>query len=89
MKAFRAHRVKIRKAMTDRAEELIGMKLEKIFTEHGHDPAAVLDQSITKGWADVFPLKGDDYGRGNRNGGGAGDRRSAMQRELDERMGHG
>jgi hypothetical protein len=89
MKAFRAHRVKIKAPMTDRAEELISGKLRKIFDEHGHDPVAVIDQSIVKGWRDVFPLKEDQYGGSNRNGSGARDNRTGLARELDERMGHG
>lgn len=89
MKAFRQHRVKIKAAMTDRAEQLIISKLGKIYDEHGHDPTAVLDQSIIKGWRDVFPLKDEQDDRGNRNGSRTGDKRSGLARELDERMGHG
>jgi hypothetical protein len=89
LKAFRAHRVKIRKPMTDRAEELLGMKLEAIQRDHGHDPAAVIDQSIINGWAGVFPLKEEDLNGGsNRNRAGTSDKRSGLARELDERMGH-
>lgn len=89
MKNFRAHRTRIRKPMTPRAEELIVMKLERIWTEHGHEPAAVLDQSIVKGWLDVFPLKGDQDDRGNRNGTGADngtDRRGGLARAIDRRL---
>lgn len=89
LKAFRAHRQRLRKPMTPRAEELIVITLERIHREHGHDPTAVLDQSIMHGWTGVFPLKDEQNGRGNRNGSGAGDKRSGLARELDERMGHG
>lgn len=89
MKAFREHRVKIKAPMTQRAEELMVGKLEDIHRQHGHDPTAVIEQSIMNGWRGVFPLKGDEDGRGNRNGSGAGDKRSGLARELDRRMGHG
>ncbi len=87
LKAFRAHRVKIRKAMTDRAEELIVMKLATIHAEHGHDPGKVIDQSITNGWAGVFPLKDEQNGTSNRNGTGADqDRRGGLARAIDRRL---
>jgi uncharacterized protein YdaU (DUF1376 family) len=86
---FRQHRTAMRKPMTSRAEQLIVMTLERIHREHGHDPTAVLDQSILRGWAGVFPLKEECNGRFNRNGSGAGDKRSGLARELDRRMGHG
>jgi hypothetical protein len=90
LKAFRAHRVKIHKPMTDRAEELLHIKLERFWTEHGHDPGAVIDQSIIKGWVDVFPLKEEQHGRDNRNGGGkTEDRRTGTQRAIDRQLGQG
>lgn len=52
---FEEHRNRLRKPMTDRARMLIVGKLEKI----GGNPAAVLDQSIRKGWQDVFPVQED------------------------------
>jgi hypothetical protein len=51
--AFEEHRRKLRKPMTDHARELIVKELDKL----GGDPNALLDQSIRKGWQDVFPLK--------------------------------
>jgi hypothetical protein len=73
LKAFREHRVKLKAPMTPRAEELMIGKLEAIFNDHGHDPAAVIDQSIAHGWKGVFPLKQEDHHNGstNRNGTGA------------------
>lgn len=88
-KHFRDHRNRIKKPMTPRAEQLIVMKLERIWTEHGHDPAAVMDQSIVKGWLDVFPLKDEQNGTGTRNGAGArdaGDRRGGLARAIDRRL---
>lgn len=83
MKALRAHRVKIKHPMTERAEELIIGKLEKIWVQHGHDPSAVIDQTIVEGWRGVFPLKDDDDG--NRRGAGrsrAPDRRDGFTRAV-------
>ncbi len=83
MKAWREHRVKIKHPMSKRAEELTVKALEKIWAEHGHDPADVIDQSIFKGWRGVFPLKDDDDG--NRRGAGrsrAPDRRDGFTRAI-------
>lgn len=52
-KAFEEHRNRLRKPMTERARHLIVREIEKI----GGDPNALLDQSIRKGWQDVFPIK--------------------------------
>jgi uncharacterized protein YdaU (DUF1376 family) len=54
--SFEETRKKARKPMTDRARELVIAELEKLRAV-GQDPAAVLSQSIRKGWLDVFPLK--------------------------------
>lgn len=61
---FRDHRRKLGAPMTARAEAGIIKKLETIHREHGHDPVAVIEQSILKGWRDVFPLKGESNGNG-------------------------
>lgn len=55
-KAFEDSRKKLRKPMTDRARSLVLAELEKL-RARGQDPAAVLSQSVRKGWLDVFPLK--------------------------------
>jgi hypothetical protein len=60
--AFVEMRKKIRKPMTERAEELIRRELRKLAAE-GHDPVEVLDQSIRNSWQDVYPLRKE-----NRNG---------------------
>lgn len=52
--AFEEHRQRLRKPMTDRARVLMLRELEKL---RPADPGAVLEQSIRKGWQDVFPLK--------------------------------
>jgi hypothetical protein len=92
MADFRSHRRKIRKPMTPRAEELVGMKLETIHREHGHDPTAVLNQSIMQGWVGVVPLRDEEQnGRGNRNGAGKGAGKSddGFAGAIDRRLGVG
>lgn len=54
--AFEDSRKKLRKPMTDRARSLVLAELEKLRAA-GHEPTAVLAQSVRKGWLDVFPLK--------------------------------
>ena len=51
--AFEEHRKKLRKPMTDRARDLILNECLKL----GQDPNDLLEQSIRKGWQDVFPIK--------------------------------
>lgn len=79
---------------TARAKQLVIGKLEKLKQE-GHDPAAVLQQSLERGWSGVFPLKGDYNGSnqitplqasggnggvaGEQNGNGFGGRKSQTQ----------
>lgn len=53
--AFEEHRNRLRKPMTDRARALIVGKIDKL----GQDPVELLEQSIRKGWQDVFPLRDD------------------------------
>lgn len=97
LKAFRDHRVKIKAPMTPRAEELMIGKLEGIYREHGHDPTAVIDQSILNGWRGVFPLKNEQEAhhdgstdrhrsgpRGAPNGSADG-----FSRAVDRRLGGG
>jgi hypothetical protein len=68
-------RKRSRVANTDRALALTVKRLGEL-REQGHDPAAVLDQSVQRGWRGVFPLKPDyDAGRG-----GNGARPSKLER---------
>jgi uncharacterized protein YdaU (DUF1376 family) len=53
--AFEEHRKALRKPMTDRARSLIVSKLERL----GGNPVEILEQSIRKGWQDVFPVRED------------------------------
>lgn len=57
---FISMRKKIKKPLTGRAMELVLKKLDK-FRQAGHDPTAVLQNSIINCWQDVYEP------RGNRN----------------------
>lgn len=48
-------RKKLRKPMTDGAMRLAVRELEKLRGQ-GHDPAAVLQQSVLRGWLGLFPV---------------------------------
>jgi hypothetical protein len=66
-KDFAEHRIELKKPMTDRAAGMMRNKLIEIAEETGHDPNAILRQSIMRGWLGVFPLKDDDR-NGKRSG---------------------
>ena len=51
---FKAHRKKIKAPMTEYAETLILMKLEKWRIESGSNPVDVINHSIEMGWRGVF-----------------------------------
>ena len=53
--AFKKHRSKLRKPMTERAEFLVMKKLDEARVEHGLDPNTLLDEAIEKGWLTVYP----------------------------------
>ena len=50
---------------TNRAKQLVIIKLHDLWIK-GHDPAAVLQQSIINGWTSVFEIKGDYSGNYNK-----------------------
>lgn len=62
--SYRQHRRALKSPMTDKAEELALRTLEGLMGQ-GHDPRAVIEQSIERSWKGLFPLK--DY-QGNGNG---------------------
>lgn len=62
---FLEMRKKIKKPPTERACQLLIKKLV-MFHNAGHDANAILDQSTTNGWQDLFEIK-ESY-RGNRSG---------------------
>lgn len=53
--AYVEMRKKIRRPMTERAKELAVLRLDKL-RQAGHDPEAVLDQSVFNSWQGLFPL---------------------------------
>ena len=68
-----------RKGWTHKARELSLAKLTKLRTQ-GHDPTAVIEQSIERGWTGLFEPKnetGVNHGHANRS---AGSRTSVVER---------
>jgi hypothetical protein len=55
---FKAHRKAAKSAMTPRAEALAIAELTKLRAE-GHDPTAVINQSISRGWKGLFAINGN------------------------------
>lgn len=51
--AFREHRQKLRKPMTEHAEKIIFGKLQKA-KDKGHDPHEMIETAIERGWQSVF-----------------------------------
>jgi hypothetical protein len=60
--AFVEMRKGIKSPMTAKAEELAIKKLDQL-RARGHDPTAVLEQSIRNGWKDLYEIKGDKNGK--------------------------
>ena len=58
-----------RNALTERAAKLIANKLERLAPGNDAMKAAILDQSVERGWQGVFPLKNDTQRRTARSGG--------------------
>lgn len=58
LKDFKTMRKKIRKPMTERAEELLLNKLNKLSNSE-EEQTAILNQSIMNSWQGIFPLKKD------------------------------
>lgn len=55
LKAFEEMRKRIKKPMTQRARELLLGNLKKLSSDEG-EQVKILEQSILKGWQDVYPL---------------------------------
>jgi hypothetical protein len=53
---YEVMRAKIKKPMTERSMELAIAKLDSL-RRQGHDPTAVLEQSIFNSWQGLFPVK--------------------------------
>lgn len=67
---------------TPRAVSLLLKEIEKL-RRKGNDPGAVLDQSTVKNWTDVYALKDNRNGSGNRNQ----DNRDGFTRAIDRSLG--
>ena len=65
-KDFKTMRSKTRKTMTERAEELLLDKLNKL-SNNEEEQIAILNQSIMNSWQGVFPLKGDYDGKSSQD----------------------
>jgi len=78
--AFEEMRTKIKKPMTDRARGNIVKKLEA-FKAKGHDPTAILDNSITGGWQNVYE---PEVNRGLQDGGSRGNGKRDFTAERGE-----
>ena len=68
---------------TPRAVELLLKKLTGL-RDDGGDPGAILDQSTTKNWTDIYPLKDDRHGTAKSKP----DRRDGLDRAIDRRLAH-
>ena len=56
--AFEEMRKRLKKPMTQRARELMLGKLRKLSPDEG-EQVKILEQSVLKGWLDVYPLHGE------------------------------
>jgi hypothetical protein len=65
-KSFEKARKKLRAPLTDEAKTLAIAELGKL-RDQGHDPRAVLEQSVFRGWRGLFPLKADSSAKPNAN----------------------
>jgi len=74
---WKGHRKAAGKPLTPHAERLGIKALEKLFNA-GHDPTAVIEQSIERGWTGLFELKG------NSRNGNAGSRNGFLDAIADE-----
>lgn len=64
--AFIDHRKKLRAPMTEKAKGLAIRKLTNLRDE-GHDPTAVIEQSILNGYRGLFPISASRHPGGRRS----------------------
>jgi hypothetical protein len=57
-RAYLEYRRQARKPMTEHAQRLALKRLDELRAQ-GHDPRAVIEQSILNGWQGLFPLRQD------------------------------
>ncbi|MHC5536682.1 hypothetical protein ACYOEI_00225 [Singulisphaera rosea] len=65
--AFKQMRQKLRSPLTQAAEKLAIRDLDSL-RQLGHDPKAVLEQSILRSWRGLFALKGETNQKGPNHG---------------------
>jgi hypothetical protein len=70
--------------MTHRAQELAIGALGRLRAA-GHDPRAVIEQSILNGWRGLFPVRSSSDSPGNGTGLHAGEKTAAASREAMQR----
>ena len=76
---FIAHRKALKKPMTAFAAQLMAKKLRSF-----PDPVAAVEQSILKGWCDVFPISPDNsYKSHNRPMTGVAAEREKLRTEIE------
>lgn len=60
---FEKHRAEIGKPLTKVGRNRARILLERLYREHGMDPAAVIQQTIDHAWVGLHPLKGGADGK--------------------------
>lgn len=81
---FLRHRKTLKKPMTDYAQQLAFKLLER-FRAAGHDPRAVIEQSIFNGWQGLFEPRVIEIGAASKPGAVHADTLRAKTRADDER----
>jgi hypothetical protein len=81
--SYMAVRDSKRAAKTSYALTLVINKLVGIEKEYGNKPVDVLNQSITGGWSDVYPLKQGGNGDGRAKFTSTNEKRSILQQDTD------
>ena len=64
---FREYRKKIKKPMTEKAEDLLLKKLERLAPNNQDLQIKIIEQSIVNGWTGVFPYNDGEQSKPNRN----------------------
>jgi hypothetical protein len=60
--SYAADRKARKKPLTPQAAKLAIAELKKL-SDQGHEPAAVLNQSVMNGWTSLYPLKNNTAGK--------------------------
>lgn len=81
---FAEHRRKTKAALTEKAAKLALAELSKL-RDQGHDPVAVINQTILNGWRGLFAPKESHAVRGNSPRESEAQRVERINRQHDER----